>query len=434
MKKVLFTFLVALITLMALFVEVSAAESERADYDLSGIEWKNTRFIYDAMPKCPELVGLPEGVTVLEYIGGGEISAGEYTVTARLSYDEEYNEPVTLECSYVIEKCSVEVPEFLPTVYNGQSQRPTVDGSVFSIEYSGDIVDAGIYPLTVRLVDSDNYAFVDGGAECLAEFAVLPRPVKIKVRDMNIHLFEKTASASWSVVDGSFLVGDAPQFTERITDGRIYLATENSNYAVSVVPGKINRLPYPTVNRSLLIFIPLVFGLSTAVFCIRRRKGKGERKLQNEPFSLPVEEELIIEENKEKTEENDVFLADCGFDFGFSVNASRADELITDSLAKHLVRRAGGGTFALHRKKCVINVDTISACFNAGDTVNLDALKEKKIVPSDSTYLKVLARGAMDKPLTVYADAFTPTAVKMIALTGGEAVKLTRLRGRSARK
>ena len=39
------------------------------------------------------------------------------------------------------------------------------------------------------------------------------------------------------------------------------------------------------------------------------------------------------------------------------------------------------------------------------------------------TYIKVLARGKLDKALTVEADDFSPQAVKMIVLTGGSAVK-----------
>ena len=36
-------------------------------------------------------------------------------------------------------------------------------------------------------------------------------------------------------------------------------------------------------------------------------------------------------------------------------------------------------------------------------------------------YLKIAARGVIDKPLTVRANSFSLTAVKMIALSGGKA-------------
>ena len=55
--------------------------------------------------------------------------------------------------------------------------------------------------------------------------------------------------------------------------------------------------------------------------------------------------------------------------------------------------------------------------------MDINLLKEKTLIPYDTGYLKVLARGVIDKPLTVYADDFSLQAVKMIALTGGEAVR-----------
>ena len=40
-------------------------------------------------------------------------------------------------------------------------------------------------------------------------------------------------------------------------------------------------------------------------------------------------------------------------------------------------------------------------------------------VNNKATYIKVLARGSLDKPLDVEADDFSPAAIKMIVLTGG---------------
>ena len=74
-------------------------------------------------------------------------------------------------------------------------------------------------------------------------------------------------------------------------------------------------------------------------------------------------------------------------------------------------------------KKGIVNIDTLSKNFEADDTVTLDALIEKGLVPKKVGSLKVLARGVLDKPLTVEAQDFSLDAVKMIVLTGGKAVK-----------
>ena len=54
---------------------------------------------------------------------------------------------------------------------------------------------------------------------------------------------------------------------------------------------------------------------------------------------------------------------------------------------------------------------------------------KKKRIPSTGkkvTYVKVLARGTLDKALIVEADDFSPAAIKMIVLTGGEVIRTKR--------
>jgi len=74
-------------------------------------------------------------------------------------------------------------------------------------------------------------------------------------------------------------------------------------------------------------------------------------------------------------------------------------------------------------QKVIINLHVINDHFAAGDTVDLDALKSKKLVSAKAARVKVLADGTLDKPLTVIADGFSVQAIKMITLTGGHAVQ-----------
>ena len=104
------------------------------------------------------------------------------------------------------------------------------------------------------------------------------------------------------------------------------------------------------------------------------------------------------------------------------VSVAEADALFTDDVAKlamkHVVRERTGN------KKTFINLDTICEHFEDGATVNLAALKEKKLVPADIGRIKILARGRMTKQMTIEADDFSMQAIKMIILTGGEAVEV----------
>ena len=75
-------------------------------------------------------------------------------------------------------------------------------------------------------------------------------------------------------------------------------------------------------------------------------------------------------------------------------------------------------------KRTYVNLDTISANYHEGETVTLDSLKAKGLVDKKAISCKILARGMLDKSLTVEATDFSLPAVKMIALTGGKVVKL----------
>ncbi|MBQ3507519.1 MAG: uL15 family ribosomal protein, partial [Clostridia bacterium] len=69
------------------------------------------------------------------------------------------------------------------------------------------------------------------------------------------------------------------------------------------------------------------------------------------------------------------------------------------------------------------NIDTLSMHFDTGDTVTLEALKEKGLLPAKTDYIKVLAHGSLNKHLTVEAQDYSADAIKMIILTGGKVIK-----------
>ena len=60
-------------------------------------------------------------------------------------------------------------------------------------------------------------------------------------------------------------------------------------------------------------------------------------------------------------------------------------------------------------------------------------MKEKGLIGKDVLYIKVLGAGVIDKPLHVSANAFSLSAVKMIALTGGTAKKARSIKIKKAR-
>lgn len=106
-----------------------------------------------------------------------------------------------------------------------------------------------------------------------------------------------------------------------------------------------------------------------------------------------------------------------------SVSVDEANRMISDEDAFHCEETNILNTEVYTgRRKASINIDTISAHFAEGETVTLNTLKEKKLISEKVGHIKILGRGRLDKPLTVIAQNFSASAVKMIVLTGGQAI------------
>ena len=96
-----------------------------------------------------------------------------------------------------------------------------------------------------------------------------------------------------------------------------------------------------------------------------------------------------------------------------------------------------GGQMPLHRRVpkrgfhnpfrieyAVVNLDTLAERFDKGTVVTLELLREEGLVPNSAQRVKVLARGEIDKGLTVRAHKFSLKAAEKIAAAGGAAETL----------
>ena len=63
--------------------------------------------------------------------------------------------------------------------------------------------------------------------------------------------------------------------------------------------------------------------------------------------------------------------------------------------------------------------------------MDVNSLKAKQLISSETGYIKVLGGGKIDKPLLIYANDFSLSAVKMIALTGGKVIRVVTFKERS---
>ncbi|MBQ7243211.1 MAG: uL15 family ribosomal protein [Bacilli bacterium] len=144
-------------------------------------------------------------------------------------------------------------------------------------------------------------------------------------------------------------------------------------------------------------------------------------KESNEDFRLPYEEtKALLEKGWIKELKTQVNAPKPEI---HSITVEKAEELMSDETAEASIE---ADTAHHHRegKKEIINIDTLSQNYQDGDTVTLDSLIEKGLVPAKTGYVKVLARGTLDKKLIVDLDEFSLQAVKMIVLLGGHAQKI----------
>ena len=143
--------------------------------------------------------------------------------------------------------------------------------------------------------------------------------------------------------------------------------------------------------------------------------------------------EVAIEEkteNEEEEFEDDDDFAGEDFDDDDDdeldeISASDVGSYMADDRAKLRVQE--GNEVSDRTRSGIVNVDTLGKFFNEGEKVTVAEIKRRvSYFPKNVTYIKVLARGKLDKPLIVVADDFSLEAVKMIVLTGGRAIRTKR--------
>ncbi len=417
-------------------VDVSV-EVEKAEYDVSGVVWENCEFVYDGEEKRAELIGLPSGVSVDYYIGGVGVFAGEYPVSAVLSYDSfNYKLPVIEGAVLKIKKQKVTAPKLPELIYNGTSQAPRLSENGIYKTSVTEGCGAGLYPVEFTLSDSKNYEFENGEGSVRLYYEIRPISIKISVSDVDKYLFEKPGTPSYEIISGELIPGEELELSYSIENGRVVYTSKNPNYSVSFEGGIVKNHKKLSSDGRFKLFILLLILITLLLLTVILIKKRCEikdyvAKLKCKAYAARVQaatsskEAEVCEAYEAKPVTEEKSSEEEKIEIDLSVDAARADSLITDDLAKDLVRREGVKIYTSGNKRGIINVDTLSRNFESGETIDVNKLKKMSLIPYDTAYIKILARGMIDKPLRVYANDFSLAAVKMLALTGGEAIRVT---------
>ncbi|MGE5361562.1 MAG: 50S ribosomal protein L15 [Bacteroidales bacterium] len=117
---------------------------------------------------------------------------------------------------------------------------------------------------------------------------------------------------------------------------------------------------------------------------------------------------------------------------GLGVTAGRGEKGAKSRSGFKHKRGFEGGQMPLHRRVPkrgffnlfrteyeIVNLDTLATRFEAGTVVTPMLLHERGVISSANCLLKVLARGDVDRALTVHAHKFSGKAAEKIAAAGG---------------
>ena len=77
-----------------------------------------------------------------------------------------------------------------------------------------------------------------------------------------------------------------------------------------------------------------------------------------------------------------------------------------------------------------VNVGQLALAFTAGETVEIDSLVEKGLVPRKATHVKLLGNGQIAHALTVKVQGFSTAAKEKLEGAGGTAVAVDPIKGR----
>ena len=92
-----------------------------------------------------------------------------------------------------------------------------------------------------------------------------------------------------------------------------------------------------------------------------------------------------------------------------------------DNFATQLIEMVEDNEYQERFIKTNLSIDDLAKNFKSGDTIDIDKVRELGLGPANSNFLSITEGKKLDKKFKVYANEFTPNAVKMVCLSGGEA-------------
>lgn len=313
-----------------------------------------------------------------ELIGDGEriyvsdvSDSGEYMLKASFCLGDETSSIVYDNIFVEVKPKAITPPVIETLTYTGELVTPTVPESPYYEFEKIFVKNSGNYYLTLTLSDKENYCWLG------------------------------TDSASVSV---AFSV---------VPDSSVQ---EDSFNDIDVRKTNLTGL------GALLFLLSLLFAGGALTLIIIARKNTDRLVAASSINTLENKDDDLCDFDYEP--ELSIQLCESDGDFKFvKISAERADALLSDISARGLLKYSDETFFTRGMKRADVSLGIISDSFYPGECVNLESLLEQGLINSDVGYVNIVEDGELDKPLKIYANEFSLTALKMIVLSGGEAYK-----------
>lgn len=235
-------------------------------------------------------------------------------------------------------------------------------------------------------------------------------------KTVEVNISPKPLYASFD--DGKFFIdnsevekGDTVNIYQYEHDGYIYSNLDNFNYCLEFSPQIVKSSTDGLTN--IMIWVVICAGALLIAFMV---------------FVFVYAKQICISSVEITPKSDDGFLNKSeervSYSDAFAVSRERAEELLSDRLAKTMVSASDERIITRGKERCEVSVGEICDAFCEGERVDVNAMKERGLVSDEVSYVRIVGRGSCSKSLSVYANAFEPCAVKMIVLSGGETFKI----------
>ena len=212
---------------------------QKATYDMSNVEWVSDDFTYDATEKQVYVEGLPNGVTVKNYINNKKTAANTYVASVEFNYDSQnYNKPIIQNCSWEIKKATFTDILFKSKSFDYDSTEKTIEVTGFlpegtTIEYTcaenenieNSAIETGTYSITAT-IENPNFNTL-----------ILEAVLTIKGVEDERHIFSAPDGTLYFAIslDNDYLYSyDGTTISKVSSDVPYYFVTnQNSVYFVS---------------------------------------------------------------------------------------------------------------------------------------------------------------------------------------------------------